>query len=133
MSIPSRALDSRSLMFWMAKPDMAASLHALDGPPVARPLRHAAVDHVEHLARAVAREQRGANARALAGGADHGHRRLGVQPLRELVQVVVRGEERAGDVARLPLVALAHVEDLELARVQLGHREAGGAQRRELL
>ena len=52
---------------------------------------------------------------ALARGADDRDRPLAVERRRGLAQVVVGREGRAGDVARVPLVALADVEDLSVA------------------
>ena len=82
----------------------------------ARPRADAAVDHVEDLARAEALHQAGADRRALAGRADHRDRPQRVELVRQRVDVVVGREDRAGDVAGLPLVALAHVEDLQRRR-----------------
>ena len=87
---------------------------------------HAAVDHVQHLARPVAAQQAGRRRGALAGAADDGDRPLRVDAVGHAVDVVVGHVDRAGDVARVPLVPLAHVEDLQLvaALVQLVDRDA---------
>ena len=88
---------------------------------------HAAVHHVQHLAHAVAAQQ--ARRRAPRAGRSCRSRRpaaLGIDSLGQPVDVVVGQVHRPGDVAGLPLVALAHVEDLQLAGplAQLGHRDA---------
>ena len=54
-------------------------------------------------------------ARRAGQAADDGHRPLRVDALGNPADVVVGHVDRAGDVARVPFVALAHVEYLQLA------------------
>src|SRR4051794_1481664 len=105
------------------------ALGRLDREPGPPPGAHAAVDDMPHLAGAVALQQRRADRRPLAGGADHGDRSLEIDAFRNLVQVVVRRQQRAGDVLGLVLRLLAHVEHLELlpAGVELVDGQSWGA------
>src|SRR3954468_13663960 len=82
---------------------------ALERPAGARPGADAAVGHVDRLARAVAQQQRGGELGALAGRADRRHRPGEVHAPRWLAQLVVGDVDGAGDVARVPLRALADV------------------------
>ncbi len=88
--------------------------------------RHSAVHDVEHLTRPVAAQQAGGRGRPLARAADHGNRPIGVDPVRDVVDGVVGSVDRPRDVAGVPLVLLAHVEDLQLAFpfTQLRHGDA---------
>src|SRR5262245_10551546 len=101
----------------------------LDGPALSLPAGYPAVHDVDDLPRAEALEQAGGDGRALPRGADRRDRAVGVELLRQLADVVVWDVDRARDVPRIPLGAVAHVEHLDLVRsaveaiVQLGHGE----------
>jgi len=78
------------------------------------PLRHAAVNDVQHQLAAEALHQARRGGGPLPGGAQHGDRLLRIEPVGQCVDVVPGDEARAGDVPGLPLGKLSHVEDLQL-------------------
>src|SRR5215210_4905358 len=88
----------------------------LDRPALALPARHAAVHHVDHVARAEALEDARGDGRPLPRRADDGDRPAAVEPVRQLVDVVVGGVDGAWDVPPVPLRALADVEQLRAVR-----------------
>src|SRR3954453_23678616 len=75
---------------------MPPALTAFDGESCAAPGGHAAVDDVPDLAGSVPAQQRGADRRALARGADHRDGAVWVDPLGDVVQIVVGRPDRAG-------------------------------------
>src|ERR1700677_1708452 len=110
----------------------------LERVPEPTPFRDAAVDDVDHLLRAEALDQARGGRGALTGSADHRDRPVGVKAIGDLGDVMPGCEHRTGDVALVPLLVVAHVEDLDLlaglgALVQLLHGLAFDAFGRLLL
>src|SRR5215208_2845686 len=88
----------------------------LDRPALSLPARDAAVDYVDHVAGAEPLQQARGDRGPLAGRADRGHGVPRVDLVGQLVDVVVGGVDRSGDVAAVPLRPLADVEELEPVR-----------------
>src|SRR5258708_16150526 len=86
--------------------------------PERAPSPDAAVDDMEDPLRAEALDQTPARGGPLTRGADDRHRLLGIEAGRQLGDVVPALEDGPGDVTGVPLVLVAHVEDLQ-ARVGL--------------
>ena len=82
--------------------DHAANATARSGQPSRSQRGTPAVHHVDHVARAEPLQQARGDRGALPRRADHRHRPLGVELVRQLVDVVVGGVDRAGDVAARP-------------------------------
>src|SRR5215208_6427504 len=91
----------------------------LDRPALALPARHPALDDVDRAAHAEPLQQARGAGGALAGRAERGDRPLGVQLLGQLPKVVVGAVDRPGDVPLVPLVPLAHVQQLDAVAIAL--------------
>ena len=102
---------------------------ALERQPEPGPRAHAALDHVDHLARAGTHDEARRGRGPLTRRAHDRDRPLRVEPVGQPVDVVPRRERRAGDVAGVVLRALADVEDLDELGVLAAAPRAASARR----
>ena len=123
--IPTISL-SRQLDPGHAVTDVSA---CVTGQPLRCHVPDAAAGDVNHVGGAVQRQQRRCHGAALPRGADHGHRPARIDPLGDPGHVVVGHVDRAGNVPLVPLLALAHVEHLQLLAARVQRRDVDSRER----